>query len=229
MNSWRLPLPGPPVASRSVPRTAAARAACRAKSSRRPRFPTLQSVRCCLILLSSPSRSRSQLPASTNWNIATGVSQGCITQARLCVCRLSPSAHRYCHGAGQLKAPAAGAGAYEWCTGTLISPLHVLTAAHCVFDVTATHKYVPTLNFSAGLNGGAAPLGTVPWAKVKTRPEEIQWTDIVSAAIAQAVEPLLCRRVHCSDQDMASEVMAARTDEIFGESPSRQSMGVGRT
>jgi len=43
----------------------------------------------------------------------------------------------------------------------------VLTAAHCVYDVTATHKYVPTLNFTAGLNGKTAPMGTVPWAKVR--------------------------------------------------------------
>lgn len=53
------------------------------------------------------------------------------------------------------------------CTGAMVSAIHVLTAAHCVFDVYVTHQYVLGLTFAAGRNGFRTPYGVVPWAKVR--------------------------------------------------------------
>lgn len=52
------------------------------------------------------------------------------------------------------------------CTGALISPCHVITAAHCLFDVAAAN-YTTNWRFAPGWTGRRAPLGVFGTAAVQ--------------------------------------------------------------
>ena len=51
----------------------------------------------------------------------------------------------------------------------MISPKHVLTAAHCIWDVEDTHQPMSDVAFAPAQNGAAAPFGNVPWTTVRWR------------------------------------------------------------
>ena len=54
------------------------------------------------------------------------------------------------------------------CTGTLIGPKHVVTAAHCVFDINDSRQYVSSLNFAPGeMSQNSLPFGTAQWSSVR--------------------------------------------------------------
>ncbi len=58
-------------------------------------------------------------------------------------------------------------------------PRHVVTAAHCVFDINASRQYVSSLNFAPGQSGASTqPYGSVDWASVRVLS---QFTSQVSA------------------------------------------------
>ena len=49
----------------------------------------------------------------------------------------------------------------------MIGNKHVLTAAHCVFDINASRRMVSNLNFAPALNGNTAPYSTLQWTTAR--------------------------------------------------------------
>jgi len=53
------------------------------------------------------------------------------------------------------------------CSGTLVGPHHVLTAAHCVYNIS-NKQWDSNLNFTPAQNGISRPYGTISWSRAIT-------------------------------------------------------------
>src|SRR5438876_5591628 len=52
-----------------------------------------------------------------------------------------------------------GSGALQ-CSGSIVDSLHVLTAAHCVYDLNGAQASITSLTIRAGISSYTAPLGS---------------------------------------------------------------------
>lgn len=68
---------------------------------------------------------------------------------------------------GTLVARVPGRAAGLACTGALVSPLHVLTAAHCVFDIKGARVLATSLEFTPARDGASLPFATIPWSHAR--------------------------------------------------------------
>ena len=72
-----------------------------------------------------------------------------------------------------------------WTCSLPAGPMHVVTAAHCVFDINASRQYVSSLNFAPGeSNEDTQPYGSVDWSSVRVLS---QFTSQVGAGFAASI------------------------------------------